>query len=113
RRRLEVLLQAQKQLIHHDVQQLKAQLQPVTDAVDFIKKITTRDKTSLLLNIGSDIVINSVVKRVILSRAGWFVRTVIPYFLKNFFLLLPKIQELKRLLLALAGPNRHMRPSAP
>jgi len=84
RRRLEVLLQAQKQLIHHDVQQLKAQLQLVTDAVDFIKKITTRDKTSLLLNIGSDIVINSVVKRVILSRAGWFVRTVIPYFLKNF-----------------------------
>jgi hypothetical protein len=51
---------------------------------EFIRKITTKDKTSLLLNIGSDIVINSVVKRFILSRAGWFVRTIIPYFLKNY-----------------------------
>ena len=82
--RLELLLQARKMIIHQDVQELKAQLQPVRDVLHFVKKITTRDKTSLLLTIGSDIVINSVVRRFILSRAGWFMRTIIPYFLKNY-----------------------------
>jgi hypothetical protein len=82
--RLELLVQTQKVIIHQDVQELKAQLQPIRDVLHFIKKITTRDKSSLLLNIGSDIVINGVVQRFILSRAGWFMRTIIPYFLKNY-----------------------------
>lgn len=84
RQRLEVLLQAQKKVIYHDVQELKAQLQPVNDAVEFIKKITTKDKTSLLLSLGSDIAINTIVKNLILSRAGWLTRIVIPFFLKNY-----------------------------
>jgi hypothetical protein len=84
KQQLEILLQAQKQVIHYDIQEIKAQLQPVKDTMEFIKKLTTKDKTSLLLNFGSDIVINSVVKQFILSRAGWFVRTVVPYFLKNY-----------------------------
>ena len=50
--RLELLLQARKMIIHQDVQELKAQLQPVRDVLHFVKKITTRDKTSLLLTIG-------------------------------------------------------------
>lgn len=84
KQRLELLLVAQRELVQADVQELKAQLQPLKDAVGFIKKITTKDKTSLLLTIGSDILINSVVKRFVLSRAGWFVRNVIPYFLRNY-----------------------------
>jgi hypothetical protein len=84
KKRLELLLQTQKMIIHQDVQELKAQLQPVRDVLHFVKKLTTRDKSSLLLTIGSDIVINSVVRRFILSRAGWFMRTIIPYFLKNY-----------------------------
>ncbi len=84
KQQLEILLQAQKQVIHYDIQEIKAQLQPVKDALAFIKKITTKDKTSLLLNLGSEIAINTVVKRFILSRAGWFTRTIVPYFLKNY-----------------------------
>jgi hypothetical protein len=82
--RLEELVDAQRTLIYADVQALKSQLQPLKNAVEFIRKITTKDKTALLLSIGSDIVINSVVKRFILSRAGWFVRNVVPFFLKNY-----------------------------
>ena len=84
KQRLEVLLVAQKEVLRNDVQELKTQLEPLKHAVEFIRKITTKDKTALLLTIGSDIVINSVVKRFILSRAGWFVRNVVPYFLKNY-----------------------------
>jgi hypothetical protein len=84
KQRLEILLTEQRTLIQSDVRLLKAELQPVREVFDFVKKITTKDKTTLLLTIGSDIVINSVVKRFILSRAGWFVRNVVPYFLKNY-----------------------------
>ena len=84
KQRLEILLTVQRTLIYSDVQLLKAELQPVKEVLNFVRKITTKDKTNLLLTIGSDIVINSVVKRFILSRAGWFVRNVVPYFLKNY-----------------------------
>jgi hypothetical protein len=84
RQRLELLLQAQRELLYYDVQEIKEELQPLRNAIAFVKKITSKDKTSLLLNIGTDIAINSIVKRFILSRAGWVVRTVIPYFLKNY-----------------------------
>jgi hypothetical protein len=84
KQRLEVLLVEQRQILRDDVHELKTQLQPLQRVIDFIRKITTKDKTALLLTIGSDIVINSVVKRFILSRAGWFVRNIVPYFLKNY-----------------------------
>ena len=84
KQRLEVLLQTQKKVIYYDIEEIKVQLQPVRDAVEFIKKITTKDKTSLLLSLGSDIAINTVVKNFILSRAGWLTRIVVPYFLKNY-----------------------------
>jgi hypothetical protein len=81
---LEILLQAQKQSIRSDIQELKQQLQPIRDTIDTLKKFTTKDKTSLLLNFGSDIAINALFKNFILSRAGWFARMAVPYFLKNY-----------------------------
>ena len=84
REKLELLLQAQKEVIHYDIQEIKEELQPVRNIFEFIKKITTRDKTSLLINLGSEIAINSLIKRFILQKAGWAVRTIVPFFLKNY-----------------------------
>jgi|SRR6476620_2400647 hypothetical protein len=84
KQQLEVLLQAQKQLIRYDVEEIKLKLQPVKETLEFVKKITTRDKTNLFLDLGSDIAINSLIKNFILSRAGWLTRLVIPFFLKNY-----------------------------
>lgn len=81
KQQLEVLLNAQKQVIRYDIKLLKAEVEPV---IGFIKKITTKDRNSILLNIGSDLVINAVVKKFILARAGWITRMVIPYFMKNY-----------------------------
>jgi len=83
KQQLEVLLQAQKQLIRYDVEEIKLKLQPVKETLEFVKKITTRDKTNLFLDLGSDIAINSLIKNFILSRAGWLTRLVIPFFLKR------------------------------
>lgn len=84
KKRLELLVEEQKQVLYHDIQQIKEELQPVYDTLGFLKRIATRDKTSLLLTIGSDIAINTIFQKFILSKAGWFAKTVIPYFLRNY-----------------------------
>jgi hypothetical protein len=84
KQQLEVLLEAQKEVIRYDVEEIKLKLRPVKEALEFVKKITTKDKTNLLLDLGSDIAINTLVKNFILSRAGWLTRIVVPFFLKNF-----------------------------
>lgn len=84
KQQLEVLLQAQKQVIRYDVEEIKLKLKPVKETLEFVKKITTRDKSNLLLDLGSDIAINSLVKNFVLSRAGWLTRMIIPFFLKNY-----------------------------
>ena len=84
KQQLEVLLQAQKQVIRYDVEEIKLKLQPVKETFEFVKKITTKDRTNLLLDLGSDIAINTFIRNFILSKAGWLTRLVIPFFLKNF-----------------------------
>jgi hypothetical protein len=81
---LEVLLQVQKQLIHYDVEEIKLKFQPVKETLEFLRKITSKDRSNLLLDIGSDIAINTVIKNFILSKAGWLTRLVIPFFLQNY-----------------------------
>jgi len=70
KQRLEVLVQVQKQVIHYDIQEIKEKLIPVTNTLEVIKKFVTKDTTNLLLTIGSDLAINTIVKQFILSRAG-------------------------------------------
>jgi hypothetical protein len=84
KQKLEALLKAQKELVRYDVQELKLELQPFRDVASNIRKLVTKDKTSLLLNIGSDAIINTVVKKILLGRAGWLTRLVVPYFMKNY-----------------------------
>ena len=84
KQRLEVLVQAQKQLIYYDIQEIKEKFAPFINTLEVIKKFVTKDKTNLLLTIGSDLAINTVVKNFILSRAGWLTKTIIPFFLKNY-----------------------------
>jgi len=81
---LEELLQTQKQLVQLDVEVLKQQLKPATMALKFFNKITTVDKSNLLLNEGANKVIDVVFNKFILARSGWITRFLVPMFLKNY-----------------------------
>ena len=72
---LEELLQTQKQLVHLDFQVLKQQLKPATMALKFFNKITTVDKSNIILNEGANKVIDFVLNRFILARSGWITFT--------------------------------------
>jgi hypothetical protein len=84
RHRLEVLLQAQKELIRQDVVELKQQVHPAVKAISFLGKIFTRGKDNLLLAGGINHLIDLLFKKIILSKSGWLTRLVIPFFIKNY-----------------------------
>jgi hypothetical protein len=81
---LEELLRAQKQLIQLDVQVLRNQMKPATMALQFFNKITTVDKSNLLLNEGANKVIDLLLNKFILARSGWITKFLVPIFLKNY-----------------------------
>lgn len=81
---LEGLLKAQKELIELDIAQLKQQLKPAHMAFQFFNKITTVDKGNLLINEGANSAIDFVLKKVVLARAGWLTKMLVPMFVKNY-----------------------------
>ena len=81
---LEELLQAQKQLVQLDIQQLKAQLKPASMALQFVSKLTTMDKSNPLLNQGANTAIDFLLKKIVLSRAGWITKMLVPLVVKNY-----------------------------
>src|SRR4030095_7048084 len=81
---LEELLRTQKQLIQLDIQVLRNQLKPVSMALQFFNKITTVDKSNLLLNEGANKAIDFVLNKFILARSGWITKFLVPIFLKNY-----------------------------
>lgn len=83
-RLLEELLKTQKELIQLDFQVLRDQLKPAKMALQFFNKITTKDKSNILLNEGANRMIDLVLNRFILARSGWITKFLVPMFLKNY-----------------------------
>ncbi|SRR5258705_13770805 len=84
KQRLEALFEVHKATLRQDMQEIKEELKPLRLAVSFAGKLITKDRTNTLLNAGMDTLINLVVKNVVLSRAGWFTRLVVPFLAKNY-----------------------------
>lgn len=82
--RLKKLLQAQKELIKEDVNEIKEELRPVREAAGVVGKFITRDHSNPLLTMGTDVAIDLIIRKFILSKAGWFGKLVIPFLVKNF-----------------------------
>ncbi|MDF2383812.1 hypothetical protein JMG10_20190 [Nostoc ellipsosporum NOK] len=84
KQRLKVLLKAQKELIHQDVQEIKAELEPIRSAISIAGKFFSRDTSNPLMNLGLNRVIDFVMKRVLLSKTGWFTKLAVPFIMKNY-----------------------------
>ncbi|HZI52864.1 MAG TPA: hypothetical protein VFD56_04150 [Chitinophagaceae bacterium] len=81
--RLKALLTTQKTVLRQDFTRIKEEFTPVRTAISVIGKITTKDNSNWLLTNAADTVIDMIVKKIILSKAGWFSRLVLPFFMKN------------------------------
>ena len=86
--RLEGLIVNQKNIIRHDLDELKAgfkkEIKPAVDAAAFVKKIVrpeTRNET--LITVGTQIAIDLVMRR-LLRKSNVLVQVLLPRILKNY-----------------------------
>ncbi len=82
--RLMALLHNHEEAIRGDVGQLQESLKPVGHFFGVLNKMATRDNRVPVMNFGIEMGIDLILRRFILGRAGWFVKIVIPYILKNY-----------------------------
>lgn len=82
--RLEELLHAQKELVVYDFKLLKDEFKPTTNAVNTLAKVVTPERGNAFLNVASNGIIDFVLKKVILGRAGWAARLIVPALVKNY-----------------------------
>src|SRR5687768_16677062 len=86
--RLERLIENQKNIIRHDLDELKAEfkkeIKPAIDAASFVKKLAkpeTRNET--LVTIGSNIALDLILKRA-LRGSNLLVQLILPKIIKNY-----------------------------
>ena len=106
---LEELLQAQKELVQLDIVQLKAQLKPATAALQFFSKITKPDKSNPLINQGANTAIDFILKKIVLARAGWLTKLLVPLAVKNYssHYLADHKQDIVQKIFSLFSGNKH------
>jgi hypothetical protein len=83
-KRLQLLLQTQKDIVRQDIREIKEELAPIKTAVNFIGKLTTRDSGNPLINSTVNTAIDLLIRKVVLGRAGWITKLVVPFIIKNF-----------------------------
>ena len=83
--RLQTLLDAQKELVRADIAEIRAEfITPVRSAIAYAGKFATKEKGNWMLTTAADTIIDIVVKRMVLAKAGWVTKLVVPFFMKNF-----------------------------
>jgi hypothetical protein len=82
--RLESALKAQKGIIKKDISAFTERFMPVSESISTVGKFFTRDKHNPIVNAGVSLAGNVILKNIVLSRAGWLTRLVVPYLVKNF-----------------------------
>lgn len=77
-------LKGHEVLIREDLVSVRKHMAPVTKVFNNVSKVFTRDNRSPLMNFGLEMGIDVFVRRVLLAKAGWFTKIVVPYVLKNY-----------------------------
>lgn len=82
--RLNTLVKYQAQVIQEDIADIKEELKPLTNVGATIGKFFTRKSGSFITDLGINLLVNGFVKKILLSKTGWFTRFIIPKLLKNY-----------------------------
>ncbi len=82
--RLISVLKTQEQTVKVDIAGVKQGLQPFGKALQVVNKLATRDNTAPVMNFGLEMGIDLLIRKVLLAKAGWFTKIVIPFLVKNY-----------------------------
>jgi hypothetical protein len=82
--RLTALMRTQQLQIQQDITEIKVELEPVFHITASLKKFVTRKSGDILSNLGVKLLADGLVKKIILAKAGWLTRLVVPLLVKNY-----------------------------
>lgn len=82
--RLELVLASKKSDIKQDWQGIKQNFKPVTNVLGFVGKMSKRKHLSPVMDMGVDIIGDVLFRKILLRRADWVTRLILPVFIKNY-----------------------------
>ena len=77
-------LKSHEFLIREDIAGIKESLKPAGKVFNVLNKMATRDHTGPLATFGIDFSIDLLIRKLLLAKAGWFTKLVIPFVVKNY-----------------------------
>ena len=83
-KRLRALLYSHEANIKDSFSAVKDSLNPFTQAMDTAKRLFSRDKTNPMMGFGLDFGVDVLIRRLLLAKAGWFTKIVVPFFVRNY-----------------------------
>lgn len=83
RKKLESDLLHYKSIINGEINVLKHKMEPITDVVSFFTPSKNPSQNNKLLQAGTNLGIELLVRQKLLSKAGWFTKLVLPFILKK------------------------------
>jgi hypothetical protein len=84
KRRLKLVLEERKILVQAEFEEIKIKLKPVTNVIEMVEKLSKKDKSNPLFNMGVDVGVNLLLKKVLLRNAGFIVKLLVPLMAKNY-----------------------------
>ncbi len=82
--RLVSVLKIQEQVVKDDIAGVRKGLEPLGRTLQVVNKLATRDNTAPVMNFGLEMGIDLLIRRILLAKAGWFTKIVIPFLVKNY-----------------------------
>jgi len=80
---LQQQLKVQKELIYYDIQEIKEELKPVSEAVKKISHFFVPSEDHSWLVKGTNTIIDMLLRNIFLRRSGWMVKAVVPFLVHN------------------------------
>lgn len=81
---LEALFEVQKSLLKMTVDEIKSDLDPAFNAIEFLRKLAFRNADNPLLQSGINLLINLLSDKLQGKNPGFLRSTIVPYVLKNY-----------------------------
>jgi hypothetical protein len=83
RKKLETQLAHYRLVIDGEVQEIKQKLEPIAKVVSFFSPSKNPSQNNKLLQAGTNLGIELLVRQKLLSKAGWLTKLVLPFILKK------------------------------
>jgi len=82
--RLEAVLAVSREQVRKDIITLNEEIRPIKAVLTGIGKFTVKGKTNPLISIGLDLAADVVLSKVLMGRANWVAKLVVPFVLQKY-----------------------------